>query len=116
MNLKCWLLLDQQNNSLYWSATCLSEAHENGLGIHTRPVLLREESFPILKNVSMVMHFKVVILKREQGGLGRKAGVSSRAGLGTSLQQAGFLEQAGQTDHFSPLGSRPSCTEFLISG
>lgn len=116
MNLKCWLLLDQQNNSLYWSATCLSEAHENELGIHTRPMLLREESFPILKNVSMVMHFKVVILKREQGGLGRKAGVSSSAGLGMSLQQAGFLEQAGQTNHFSPLGSRPSCTEFLISG
>lgn len=113
MNLKCWLLLDQQNNSLSRGATCLSETHENELGIHTHPLLM---SFSILKNVSMVMHFKVVILQWEQGGLGRKAGVSSRAGLATSLQQAGFLEQAGQTDHFSPLGSRPSCTEFLISG
>lgn len=50
----------------------------------------------ILKNVTIVMHFKVVILKWEQGGLGRKAGVSCIAGLGMSLQQAASLSRQGR--------------------
>lgn len=70
---------------------CLCKMHEIDLEAYTRPLILREESFSVLNIcLHLCIFFKAVILKWEQDGLERKAGVSSRVGFGTSLQQAGF--------------------------
>lgn len=52
----CWLLLDQQNNSLSRSAACLCEMHGIALETHIQPLLLREENFSVL-NICLCFAF-----------------------------------------------------------
>lgn len=52
----CWLLLDQQNNRLSWSAACLCKMHGIDLETHIQPSLLREEGFSVL-NICLCFAF-----------------------------------------------------------
>lgn len=45
LELLCWLLLDQQNNSLSWSAACLCKTHGIDLETYTQPSLLGRRVF-----------------------------------------------------------------------